>query len=164
MYFTSDRDRSVSAAHSALGPRGAKTVKRQMIDSPHRSGDCLTTTWCGASLTVLKHPHCGHSHASVVRCHTVLGSGVFVTGLSSLMVTAKPLQRRISESPHRSGDCPTTTWFGASPTVLKHPPSGRMTARKGSDMFSKLDVSPNSRGVDYVTVIPIRCEIRASPR
>jgi hypothetical protein len=36
-----------------------------MSESPHRLGDCPTATWCGPSLTVLKHPHCGHSHASV---------------------------------------------------------------------------------------------------
>ena len=35
--------------------------------APHRSGNCPPTTWWGASITVLKHPHCGHSHASVVK-------------------------------------------------------------------------------------------------
>ena len=44
-----------------------KPYQRRIGDSPHRSGDCPTTTWCGPSLTVLKHPHCGHSHASVVK-------------------------------------------------------------------------------------------------
>ena len=39
----------------------------RMRDSPHRSGDCPTTTWCVASLTVLKRSHCGHSHAHVVK-------------------------------------------------------------------------------------------------
>ena len=44
-----------------------KPQQRRISDSPRRSGDCPTATWCGASLTVLKHPHCGHSHASVVK-------------------------------------------------------------------------------------------------
>ena len=44
-----------------------KPYQRRISDSPHRSGDCPTAAWCGASLTVLKHLHCGHSHASVVK-------------------------------------------------------------------------------------------------
>ena len=44
-----------------------KPLQRRISDSPHRSGDCPTTAWCGARLTVLEHPHCGHSHASVVK-------------------------------------------------------------------------------------------------
>ena len=44
-----------------------KPLQRRISDSPHRSGDCPTTTWCGRRLTVLKHPHYGHSHASVVK-------------------------------------------------------------------------------------------------
>ena len=44
-----------------------KPLQRRISDSPHRSGDCPTTAWCEARLTVLKHPHCGHSHASVVK-------------------------------------------------------------------------------------------------
>ena len=44
-----------------------KPLQRHISDSPHRSGDCPTTAWCGPRLTVLKHPHCGHSHASVVK-------------------------------------------------------------------------------------------------
>ena len=38
-----------------------------MRDPPHRSGECPTTPWCVASLKVLKHSHCNHSHASVVK-------------------------------------------------------------------------------------------------
>ena len=41
-----------------------KPYQRRIGDSPHRSGECPTTAWCGPSLTVLKHRHCGHSHAS----------------------------------------------------------------------------------------------------
>ena len=65
---------------TSLGRRRRRqnTVKRRMRDSPHRSGDCPTTTWCVASLTALKHPHCGHSHASVtsdveIKCTKVWG-------------------------------------------------------------------------------------------
>ena len=39
-------------------------------DEPFASAigrDCLTTAWCGVSPTVLKHPRCGHPHASVVK-------------------------------------------------------------------------------------------------
>jgi hypothetical protein len=32
--------------------------------------------------------------------------------------------------------CPNTVWCRSSCGMLKHPPPGRMTARKGFDMFS----------------------------
>jgi hypothetical protein len=79
-------------------------------DSPrHQSGDRPTTTWCGASLTVLKHPHCGNSHASVVNDPCSDRASLSCARVRGLMVTYKPLQRRMSDLPHRSGDCPTTT-------------------------------------------------------
>ena len=40
-----------------------KPLPRRMSDSPHRSSDCLTTTWCGASLTVLKHTRIAATYA-----------------------------------------------------------------------------------------------------
>jgi hypothetical protein len=43
-------------------------LQLRMSDSPHRSGDCPTTTWCGASSrTVLKRTHCGQTQASMVK-------------------------------------------------------------------------------------------------
>ena len=65
MYFYISLRYSINISYHSGPGAGPKTVKRRMRDSPHRSGDCPTTTWCGARLTVLKHPHCGHSHTFV---------------------------------------------------------------------------------------------------
>ena len=64
-----------------------KPLQLRMSESPHRLGDCPTTTWCGPSLTVLKHPHCGHSHASVtsdvgMKCMKVNGTRVRRNGFT----------------------------------------------------------------------------------
>ena len=64
-----------------------KPLQRHISDSPHRSGDCPTTAWCGERLTVLKNPHCGHSHASVtsdvgMKCTKVNGTRVRRNGFT----------------------------------------------------------------------------------
>ena len=64
-----------------------KPLQRRISDSPHRSGDCPTTAWCGPRLTVLKHPHCCHSHASVtsdvgMKCMKVNGTRVRRNGFT----------------------------------------------------------------------------------
>ena len=81
-----------------------------------------------------------------------------------VVVTVKPSQRRISDSPHRSGDCVTTTWCGASLTVLKHPHFSHSHASVVKYPCSdRASPKTRERG-QFVTVIPLRCEIRASPR
>ena len=110
--------------HSGPGA-GPKTVKRRMRDSPHRSGDYPTTAWCGARLRVLKHPHCGHSR---VRGRFRDRIGRLCARVRGLVVTVKPLQRRISDSPHRSSDGHTTPWCVASLTVLKRSHCGHSHA------------------------------------
>jgi hypothetical protein len=50
-----------------------KPLQRRMSDSPHQSWAYPTTTWCRASLKVLKHPHCGRSRASVINIHARIG-------------------------------------------------------------------------------------------
>ena len=65
-----------------------KPEQRRIGDSPHQSGDCPTAAWCGASLTVLKHPHCGHSHASLtsdvgMKC-TKVGASSAVDKISNV--------------------------------------------------------------------------------
>ena len=76
MYFISDPDRCQRRPpHS--GP-GAKTVKRRMSDSSYRSGDCPTTTWCEASLTVLKETPALRPLTRVRGQSSVIGSGVSV--------------------------------------------------------------------------------------
>ena len=47
MYY--NRGVSHCQRHTRVSGPGAQTVKRRMRDSPHRSGDCLTTKGCGAS-------------------------------------------------------------------------------------------------------------------
>ena len=122
------------SAHASPGAVDVtdKPLQRRISDSPHRAGDCHTTTWCRASLTVLKTP----ALVPLTRGRgqiSVLGSGLSVcmrvrgARRNGLTVTAS-LQRRMSDSPHRSGDCPTTTGCGASLTVLKHPHCGHSHA------------------------------------
>ena len=116
-------------SHCARVPRlmaTAKPLQRRISDSPHRSGDCITTIWWWGSLTVLKHPRYGQPHSYMVRYPCVLRSGISLSArVPRLMATAKPLQRRIGDSLHRSGDCITTTWWRGSFTVLKHPRYGQ---------------------------------------
>ena len=63
---------------------------------------CPTTAWCGARLTVLKHLHCGHSHASVTSPYRV--------HRSPCRVLCTP--RRVHS---------TSIWFGCTPLVLYAP-------------------------------------------
>jgi hypothetical protein len=118
----------------------------RMSDSPHQSVDCPTTAWREASLAVLKHPHCGHSPASVVKylCSDRGGASLLASP-QGLVVTVKPLQCRMSDSPHQSGDCPTTKWCRASLTVLKHPHCGHSRRSVVKYPCSKAGVSVRER-------------------
>jgi hypothetical protein len=64
----SARTRGRLSVRSRGGHGNGQTGKAS--DEPFASAigrDCLTTAWCGASLTALKHPRCGHPHDSVVK-------------------------------------------------------------------------------------------------
>ena len=118
-----------------------KPLQRRISDSPHRSGDCPTTTRCGASLTVLKHPHCGHSHASVVK-YALSDRVSPKTRERGRLVTVFSLRCEMRASPLQTAHCPTTVWCRARCGMLKHPPPGRMTAHKAFDMFSNWTCHP----------------------
>jgi hypothetical protein len=101
----------------------AKPLQRRVSSLCHRSDDCVTTRTYNRSLTVLKHPCCCHPYASGTNnpCSHRASLLCVHARVWGIVVTAKPLQRRVSSSCHRSDDCVTTTIYERSLTVLKHP-------------------------------------------